>query len=181
MRHPTRWIALGIAVVVLLFGIVLATRVGDDPQAEASKSQLLDDPVPEFSVRTSDGTALSSADLHGRVVIVNFWNSWCLPCRDELPALKVFFDRHADDPEFLMLGIVRDDTVKAARAFVRERGIDWTIGFDQESVAALAFGTRGQPETFAVTADGVIVGYQYGPSTVADLERLFARARQGSA
>lgn len=179
MRHPARWIALSVAVVVALFAIVLATQVGDDPQADNNKSQLLSDPVPAFSVRTNDGTTLSKADLAGRSVIVNFWNSWCIPCQQEEPQLQQFYEKHADDPEFLMVGIVRDDTAKAVRAYVREQGIDWTIGFDPDAKAALAFGTRGQPETFAISPDGVIVGYQYGPSTVVGLEKMLARAKQG--
>ena len=68
----------------------------------------------------------------------------------------------------------------AVGAFLATQGIEWTIGFDPGAEAALAFGTRGQPETFAITADGVIVGYQYGPSTVRTLETLLERARQGS-
>jgi cytochrome c biogenesis protein CcmG/thiol:disulfide interchange protein DsbE len=181
VRHTTRWIALSVAVVVLLLGVMLATLVGGDPEAERARSQLLNDRVPAFSVRTPDGEDISGADLDGRAVIVNFWNSWCLPCHQELPALTTFYERHADDPEFLMLGIVRDDTERAVRSYMTEQGIEWTIGFDPDADAALAFGTRGQPETFAITPDGVIVGYQYGPSTVAHLERLLERAKQGSA
>ena len=180
MRHRTRWIALSVAVVVLLFAVMLATLVGGDPEAEAARSQLLDDPVPAFSVRTPEGEAISHDDLEGRAVIVNFWNSWCLPCHQELPALITFYERHADDPDFLMLGIVRDDTEGAIRSYVADEGIEWTIAFDPDAEAALAFGTRGQPETFAITPDGVIVGYQYGPSTVEHLEKLLERARQGS-
>ena len=177
MRHPARWIALTVAVVVALFAVVLATQVGSNPEQEHTTSQLLDDAVPAFSVRTSDGEVLSNADLAGRAVIVNFWNSWCIPCQQEEPALQRFYERHADDPKFLMLGIVRDDTEKAVRSYVQEQGIRWTIGFDPDASAALAFGTRGQPETFAISPDGVIVGYQYGPSTVSGLERMLERAR----
>ena len=180
MRHPARWIALSVAVVVALFAIVLATQVGDDPQAEHATSQLLDDPVPVFSVRTNDGNSLSKDDLAGRAVIVNFWNSWCIPCQQEEPELQQFYERHADDPEFLMVGIVRDDTAKAVREYVSQHDIKWTIGFDPDAKAALAFGTRGQPETFAISPDGVIVGYQIGPSTVPGLEKMLARAKQGA-
>lgn len=179
MRYPARWVALSVAVVVALFAVVLATQVGDDPEAEHTTSQLLSNPVPVFSVRTNDGATLSKSDLAGRTVIVNFWNSWCIPCQQEEPQLQQFYDQHADDPQFLMVGIVRDDTAKAVRAYVREQGIDWTIGFDPDAKAALAFGTRGQPETFAISPDGVIVGYQYGPSTVAGLEKMLARAKEG--
>ena len=72
---------------------------------------------------------------------------------------------------------MRDDTERAVREFVADEGIDWTIATDPEAKAALDFGTRGQPETFAITPDGLIAGAQIGPSSVEDLETLLAAAQ----
>ena len=177
MKHPTRWIALGVAVVVALVAVVLATQVGGDPRADATKSQLVGEPAPSFSVRTLDGGRLSTADLAGKAVLVNFWNTWCPPCKAELPAIKSFARAHAEDPDFELVGIVRDDSERAVRSYEPGREIDWTVGMDPGARAALAFGTRGQPETFAITADGVVAGAQIGPSTREDLETLLAAAR----
>lgn len=177
MTHPTRWIALSVAVVVIAVGVALATQVGGDPRADATKSQLVGDAAPDFSVRPLDGETLALDDLAGRAVIVNFWNTWCAPCHAELPALKTFADRHRDDPTVAFVGIVRDDSESAAREYVTAEGIDWTTAMDPEGRAALAFGTRGQPETFAITPDGLVAGAQIGPSTVDDLEVMLAAAR----
>jgi cytochrome c biogenesis protein CcmG/thiol:disulfide interchange protein DsbE len=177
VKHPARWIAATAGLVVVAFSVVLATQVGTDPRAEATRSRLAGRAVPEFTVRTLDGDEVTAADLAGKATIVNFWNTWCIPCRQEHPALTRFYERHADDPDFVMLGIVRDDTRKAVQRWVRERGDPWTIAFDPGGGAALAFGTRGQPETFAISPDGFVVGYQFGPSTVQDLELLLAAAR----
>ena len=155
---------------------VLVTQVGDDPVAADRTSRLLGDPAPSFSLRTFDGDTITNADLDGPV-IVNFWNSWCIPCHQELPALKTFYASHAGDTDFLMLGIVRDDTEQAVRAYVDAEELGWTIGLDPDSAATLAFGTRGQPETFAITSSGRVVGFKYGPSTVAELERMLDSAR----
>ncbi|MEX0666195.1 MAG: TlpA disulfide reductase family protein [Acidimicrobiia bacterium] len=178
MRHPTRWVALSIAAIVLAFAVVLATQIGADPQAESKKSALVGDAVPAFSVRTLEGDVMTEADLTGRAVIVNFWNSWCIPCHQELPALKAFYVAHADDADFVMLGIVRDDTEDAIREYVDAENLGWTIGLDPGSETTLAFGTRGQPETFAISPDGRVVGFQYGPSTKGTLEKLLAEARR---
>jgi cytochrome c biogenesis protein CcmG/thiol:disulfide interchange protein DsbE len=177
VRHPLRWIALTVAVFVVAFGVVLATQVGGDPNEADSKTALLGDVVPIFSVERLDGTTLTQSDLDGRAVIINFWNSWCIPCEQELPALKTFYERHADDDDFLMLGIVRDDTEAAVRAHVSSEDLDWVIALDPDSLATLAFGTRGQPETFAISPSGRIVGFQSGPSTVGVLERMLDAAR----
>ena len=180
MRHPLRWTAIGVAVVVAAFAVVLATQVSDDPRADATKSRLLGRAVPAFSVRSLDGQVVTDKGVAGKAVIVNFWNSWCPPCRQELPAVKEFYGRHADDPDFTMVGIVRDDTKSAVRTAVREDGIKWTVAMDPGADASLAFGTRGQPETFAISPGGVIVGAQIGPSTVHGLEQMLTAAREAS-
>jgi cytochrome c biogenesis protein CcmG/thiol:disulfide interchange protein DsbE len=180
VKHPARWVAVTAAVVVTGFSIVLATQVGSDPSADAKTSQLFGKALPAFSVRALDGSKVTQRDLSGRAVIVNFWNSWCIPCQDELPALQDFYARHADDPTFFMLGIVRDDTERAVRRYVQAQGISWTIGLDPSSEASLAFGTRGQPETYAISPDGTVVAYQFGQATVKDLEAMLARAQAGA-
>ena len=179
MKHPARWIALSVAVVLVAFAVVLATQVGNDPRLDSKRSHLNGHAVPKFAVETLDGERLTSRDLAGKAVIVNFWNSWCLPCQQEHPALTQFYARHNDDPNFMLVGIVRDDTKAATERWVNKHGDDWTIATDPGGKAALAFATRGQPETFAISPDGVIVGYQYGPSSVDDLEQLLSAARGG--
>ena len=177
MKHPTRWIALGVAVVLVAFSVVLATQVGSDPRQDANKSQLISKSAPKFTVETLDGQTISSRDLAGKAVIVNFWNSWCIPCKQEHPELTKFYARHNDDPDFALVGVVRDDTKTAAQRWVDKRGDDWTVVTDPDGKTALAFGTRGQPETFAISPDGVVVGYKFGPSSVEDLETLLVAAR----
>jgi cytochrome c biogenesis protein CcmG/thiol:disulfide interchange protein DsbE len=177
MKHPARWIALGIGVVIVAFSVVLATQVGNDPRVDAKKSQLAGRDAPQFTVETIDGRRLSSSDLAGKSVIVNFWNTWCAPCREEHPALQKFYARHADDPDFEMVAIVRDDTERAVRRWVDDKRDGWIVAFDPGGKAALAFGTRGQPETFAISPDGVVVGYQLGASSVGDLETLLDATR----
>jgi cytochrome c biogenesis protein CcmG/thiol:disulfide interchange protein DsbE len=177
MRHPARWGALGVGVVVVGLAVVLALQVSDAERQSQPRSELLGDAAPAFTLTTMDGEEMSLDSLRGRAVIVNFWNSWCAPCKQEEPALKRFYDRHRDEADFVMLGIVRDDTEKAARNAVEERGIEWPMGFDPGGKAALDFGTRGQPETFAITPDGIIVGSQIGPASVGNLEDMLAAAR----
>ncbi len=177
MKHPTRWIALAVAFVVALVAVILATQVGNDPRADATKSQLVGKPAPEFTVRTMDGEKLSTADFEGKVLMVNFWNTWCPPCLAELPDVKAFATAHADDPDFELVGIVREDNRKAVEAYEPGQEIDWTIAMDPGARASLAFGTRGQPETFAITPDGIVAGAQIGPSTREDLETMLDAAK----
>ncbi len=177
-RHAARWIAITVGVVVIGFGIVLATQVNSSPTYEGGP--VLGQPAPDFDLPTLEGARVDNASLAGKAVIVNFWNSWCIPCRAEHPALAEFFDRHRDDPDFAMVGIVRDDTDEAARAWVEDQGVDWTVALDPGDRAALDFATTGQPETYAISPDGVVVGKQLSEVSVDNLEELLTRARQGS-
>lgn len=176
MTHVTRWIALGAALVLVAFGVVLALNVSSGP---AEEGRLAGEPAPEFRVEAFDGEEIVLSELtgSGRVVFVNFWNSWCIPCRQEHPALVEFYERHRDDPDFAMVGIVRDDTESEARAYVEREGVEWLVAFDPGKHAALDYGTTGQPESFMIAPDGVVVAEQFGPVTVDDLELMLRVAR----
>lgn len=177
-RHPVRWIALAVAGVVTVLAVVLALQLGDDERQTNPRSELLGTTAPDFALVAADGSPITLADLAGKSVIVNFWNSWCPPCKDEEPFLQEFYDQHADDPDFEMVGIIRADPEAAARTYATDHGLDWTIAADPDDQAALDFGTRGQPETFAISPDGIIVANQIGPvGGVDDLETMLGAAR----
>ena len=177
VQHPARWVALTVAVVVAAFAVVLATQVSTDPTAAETKSQLVGKAEPKFSLRTFDGQEVSANSLAGKAVIVNFWNSWCAPCQQELPALKTFYAQHADEPDFAMVGIVRDDTTQAARGYGISEKMGWLLTPDPGGAAGLAFGTRGQPETYAISPGGVVAGALIGPASTRSLDSMLAAAR----
>jgi thiol-disulfide isomerase/thioredoxin len=179
VRHPARWVALAVALVVVVFGVVLAVNVGNDPQAAEKHSPFLGKQVPKFDLATLTDGKVSNESTAGKSVIINFWNTWCTPCRQELPQLKEFYAHHSSDPDFVMVGIVRDpqESNRAIRAYVKAEGLEWTVALDPGDQAALDFATRGQPETLAVSPGGVVAASQYGPMTVGSLERFLAAAR----
>ncbi len=176
--HPARWAAIGVGVVFVALCVLLASRVGRDPNADSTRSRLVGKPAPAFQVTTFDGKQLSLADLAGRTVVVNFWNSWCAPCKSEEQELKDFYAKYRGDRDIVMIGVVREDTSDAAQRYAQENGLDWTMVTDPNGRTALAFGTRGQPETFVITPDGLVAAAQIGPArTAADLETMLAAGR----
>lgn len=177
-RRPLRRLALAVGVAVVAFTIVLALTVRSDPRADANRSRLVGRPAPSFAMTGVDGTPIRSAALGGRTVVVSFWNSWCLPCREEEPVLRRWWAEHRDDPSYALVGITRDDTDRAARAAVRRRAITWPVGVGRGArQATVDFGTRGQPETYVIGPDGIVAGAYYGPLTRPVLDRMVARAR----
>jgi cytochrome c biogenesis protein CcmG, thiol:disulfide interchange protein DsbE len=177
MTHPARWVAVAVGVVVAALAVVLATQVGTDPRADSQTSRLVGKAAPIFTVHTFDGQTVSSQTLAGKTVIVNFWNSWCIPCQQELPSLREFAQRHTADPSVVLLGIVRDDTPDAARRYATAEGMSWPLANDAGSSLSVAFGTRGQPETYVISPGGMIVGSEFGPVSVRNLEVLLTAAR----
>jgi cytochrome c biogenesis protein CcmG, thiol:disulfide interchange protein DsbE len=177
MKHPARAVALAAGVLLVGFAVLLASQVNADPSYKGGN--LLDKPVPTFDLPALDGGAnVRSDDLRGKVVLVNFWNSWCIPCQQEHAALASFYARHRNDGDFEMIGIVRDDSASEARSWVRAHHDGWSFVTDPQGQASLAFGTTGQPESYMIAANGVVVGVQRSAVSVANLEEMLSVAKQ---
>lgn len=162
---------VGLAMAAFIALLASGTVASHQPRA------IVGDPVPDTVVETLGGDAFTLADLRGDAVIVNVWNSWCGPCRREAPVLERFHDRHADDEDFTMVGLVHDDTRSAVEDWVTRRGVPWLIVLDPDRRLALDLAVISQPETYAIDANGRIVAKHYGEVTVAQLEELLAAAR----
>jgi cytochrome c biogenesis protein CcmG, thiol:disulfide interchange protein DsbE len=177
MRVSARWIAMIVALVLVALGIVLAVS----HRSEASVPRLVQQhrPAPAFNVKTLDGKTITTASLAGKAYVVNFFNSWCIPCRQEHPALQAFYDEHKSERDFAMLGIVREDDDAAIRGYVAAEKVAWPVALEGADDAALEFGTRGQPETYVISPDGVAVCGSIGPTTQALLDVWLQAARTG--
>ncbi|MDP9069960.1 MAG: TlpA family protein disulfide reductase, partial [Actinomycetota bacterium] len=131
--------------------------------------------APTFATFDLDGRPVALTDYRGQVVLVNFWASWCIPCRREFPLL-----REVHGGEVAVLGVVFDDSADAARRFMREQGATWPGLIDPEGQIADAYGVAkkpGIPVTVAVDAAGALAGRHVGEARRADLARLVALAR----
>jgi cytochrome c biogenesis protein CcmG/thiol:disulfide interchange protein DsbE len=148
-------VAVAVALVVALFVGVLATR---SPAIDTvADTPLLGTQAPAVEGPGLDGGTVRLADFRGKFVLVNFFNSWCVPCRQEHPELVKFAARHAATGDAVILGVIHDDTVDEVRAYRAEHGGDWPVVDDPRGTIALDFGVRGQPETFVISPDGIVV------------------------
>jgi len=174
-RHTARWIAVAVGVFVVAFGVVLATQ----HRTEASVPRLVQQSgdAPTFSAKALDGSTVSSAKLAGKTYVVNVWNTWCIPCQQEEPALREFYARHKSDPDFAMVGLVRDDDHGPVQAAVTDGRVQWPVVFDDRLLTQ--FGTTGQPETYVISPKGVAVCGRIGASSLDELESWLDVARAG--
>lgn len=176
MLPPTRamrlWQVIFVTILVVFVGI-LAFRLWDTNTTE----QRADGLAPDFTFTTFDGQTITLADLKGKGVVVNFWASWCDPCRDEAALLESAWLREKDSG-IVFLGLDYLDQEPSAKAYLAEYGISYPNGPDLQSQAARRYGIKGVPETYFITPDGEIVQAVIGPVlNAAQLDEFLAKIR----
>ena len=130
-------------------------------------------PAPLFTLTTFGGTALSLKDLRGKVVVLNFWASWCPPCRAEAPALEETYGLlRSEKLPVEFVGIDVWDRVSDAEKFVRRFGLTFPVGVDQHSRITINYGDRGIPEDFFVDQRGQLVAHFVGPISSQQLTKM---------
>ena len=150
-------------VPVLALTLVLASGLGRDPRV--LPSELVGQRAPTFTLpRLGRDGSVGLASLRGQVVVVNFWASWCLACRDEHPDLLAAWGRFRERG-VVLVGVDYEDTEAAALAYAEEMGGDWPLVTDPGSRTAIAYGVFGVPETFVIAPDGTITAKKVGAVT----------------
>lgn len=135
------------------------------------RPQLYEGTVPALQLQTFDGTTIDLAALRGQGVVINFWASWCEPCRVEAELFEEAWraEKNAAEIEegIVFIGVNRQDTRQAALAFINEFGVSYPNGADEGSVWSQTFGIVGLPSTFFIDANGQIQAVVWGPITTA--------------
>ena len=127
--------------------------------AEAQTANLNPDPAvgrpaPDFTLTGLDGQTFQLSELRGKPVVINFWATWCGPCRSEMPSLQTAAMRF--DGEVVVVGVDQGEEVAPVQAFVDELGVTFPIALDTEMTVGARYNVKGMPTTFFVDADGVI-------------------------
>ena len=125
--------------------------------------------APEFRLRGLDGGCVDLAALRGHPVVINFWASWCFPCREEMPLFRDAYAEHHDEG-LEIVGIPYRDIPSDSRAFAAKYRATWLLARDPESAVANAYGVRPIPQSIFVRSDGTIASHIRG-MTSAELRR----------
>ena len=120
--------------------------------------------APDFTVYDGEGNPVKLSDFVGTPVVVNFWASWCVPCKSEMPAFDALCARYEGRVAFLMVNLTDGsrETVAGASEFIRKQGYSFPVYFDSDSSAAMAYGVYSIPATYLIDAEGRAVAYGIG-------------------
>jgi cytochrome c biogenesis protein CcmG, thiol:disulfide interchange protein DsbE len=185
--HRRGWliIAAGVVVVASVAGIVAALTASDDGDSGVTTTRDVSvggragigEQAPDFELPALDGGGtVRLSDFRGQPVVLNFWASYCKPCRDEFPLFKQTLAQHAGD-DLAVVGVAFEDIPSDSRAFVRKLRADWPNGVDERgTVGRNDYGIRALPQTFFIRPDGTIADRFFaGLTTRADLQEPLAK------
>lgn len=170
-------LSLAAGVGSAVFALLLSSGGSAEPDEDAVPAPLLLVPearqqLPPLPTEVLVPPAPTLMTLHSSVFLVNFWASWCVPCKKEAPALRAFAARGGP-----IVGVNVSDRRADARAFIREQRWTFSNLRDSSPTAAARFDLRGIPTTLAIDADGRIALVMLGPQTLASLQRAIARLK----
>lgn len=171
-----------LSAVILLGGSVLMlggcseAAVEETEPVTTVETTVATEPVnlaPDFTFTDAEGNSYTLADFRGKPVLLNFWATWCGPCKAELPEFEEAYLEYGDRVQFIMVDMVegRDETVENGLAYFSEQGYTLPLFFDTNEEAIAAYSLTGFPTTCFISAEGELVSSQLG---MLDAETLLA-------
>lgn len=175
MRRLARY-----AAVALILGLALTLTLAFRRDPHDIRTGTVGKPAPAFAAPAlTDGTTISLEHYAGKIVVLNFWSSWCIPCKEENPALTDMWERYRGT-DVVLLGVVFQDAPGAARDYTARLGNTWPSVLDEDGQIALRYGVFGPPETYFIGTDGVIAGRHIGPIDEATLIKGIETLRESA-
>jgi thiol-disulfide isomerase/thioredoxin len=149
---------------LLVVGVdIHATAATSDPFAALRVTRVVtDSPIGLFDLKNLDGDTVRSTELVGKVVLLNFWATWCGPCKEEMPSLAKLQSQF-DPARFQVVTITTDMHPQGIKQFLNHLGIRLPVLFDQDEDVSRSFMVRGLPTTVLLTQDGRAIGRAVGP------------------
>jgi len=187
MRVP-RWAlyVIGVVPIAAIFGLLIYGVLRDDANpgglsvnSESGEARVVQDAPAPFTLPLYGGGELTLASLAGRIVVVDFWASWCVPCRIEAEVLEKVW-RAYKDRGVVFVGINVWDRERDAREFIQRFGVTYPIGPDPKGAIAVEYGVTGIPEKFFIDARGRIARKLVGPMNEERLSRQLDRMLGGT-
>lgn len=151
-------VAIAFIVLIGFLGVI-----GWGLKRTQQKPIAIGDQVPAFTLHTFDGQEINSIDLRGKVVVLNFWASWCAPCESEAKELQQAWEHYEPGGEVIFLGADYVDTEPEALAYLKKFSITYPNGPDLRTILSQMFRIKGVPETYVLDKQGKLAYTKIGP------------------
>lgn len=140
-------------------------------ESESNENELTQ--APNFTVYDLDGNEVNLSDFFGKPIIINFWASWCGPCKMEMPDFNEAYQTYKDDITFLMVNMTDGsrETVEVASTFIEESGYIFPVYYDTEYSAAITYSVSSLPTTYFIDADGYLIAHARGAIDSSTLQK----------
>ena len=148
---------------VLLLAAALLAACGAAPAAR------LGSPAPDFTLKTPEGAPVQLSQLKGKPVFVNFWATWCGPCREEMPAMQELYERYADQGLVILAINMEEDAARVQR-WINEGGFTFTFVLDSDGEQVKRYNVNAAPTSYFVGRDGVIRDLKLGQISRAEMQ-----------
>ena len=159
-----------VVAIVLVFAIYKMSRRGVGTSKPAGPSSAVHAVAPDFSLQDLNGQPLELASYRGKVVLLDFWATWCTPCRGEIPHFVEFQDKYREQG-LQVLGISMDDDAKPVRKFYQEFKMNYPVALGNEKVADAYGGVLGLPVTFVIDRDGKVAAKYVGEVAMSSMQQ----------
>lgn len=155
-----------LALVILIVGSsILYNKLSDEYKPDGIGEEATRTvPAPDFTVYDAAGNPVSLSDYFGKPIVLNFWASWCGPCKSEMPMFQEMYETYGEDITFLMVNLTDggQETVESASAYIGEQGYSFPVYFDTEQDASYAYYVSSIPVTYFIDAEGNLAAYGMG-------------------
>ena len=125
--------------------------------------------APDFLLMDMEGNEVTLASFFGKPIVLNFWASWCGPCKMEMPEIQKFYEKYGQEIHFLLVSV--DDSLDTAKNFIVDSGYTFPVYFDTTSMGAYAYGASSIPLTFFIDAEGNLTAYYMGAMSESILQQ----------
>ena len=144
-----------------LGGIATTPTMVEDPTGETEAAP---SPAPDFTVYDLEGNPHKLSDFQGKPVLLNFWASWCGPCKSEMPEFQHYYEEYGDRVHFVLVNLTdgHQETVETASAFLEEQGYTFPVYYDTDIDAAMKYGVNAVPVSYFIDAAGNFVAWAQG-------------------
>ena len=157
---------------LLVFSLSSCTQKNTNDGKDKQTTESTENKMPDFTVYTSDGEAVTLYEKLSKPVVVNFWATWCPPCQSEMPAFDELYKEYGSDIEFMMIDLTdgERDSVASVKEFISEKGYSFPVYYDTDMDAATTYGVSSIPMTIFIDENGNLLNYKVGAISEDDLK-----------